>query len=291
MFSLKFFLLSVFGVTLLVTLANSHTTQRPHSNSQPPKEDDGNPFFDMASAFIQESLTNQNGGGGAGGGIGGIASMIGSLMQPDGGKSGGGSPAGAILSGIGSLLAANAGGNGGENGGGGGGGFDPSMMINMISMFTGNSGNDEKREGGGGGGGFDPSIIGNVISMFAGNSGGNDQKRGGGGGGGLETILSLASTFLSNQNSPSGSSQNEGRGAASNQGQGEGLMSLLPMVMQAINTFSGPEGLKTQQKHKEHAWVLPPFLEQIHVMWDHFSQSELAAVLWQQSGVHKIFKV
>jgi hypothetical protein len=60
--------------------------------------------------------------------------------------------------------------------------------------------------------------------------------------------------------------------------------------MQAINSFTGPEGKKTELKHKEHAWVLPPFLEKIHIMWDHFQQSELAQVLWQKSGVHVVFK-
>lgn len=228
---------------LLFSFVNGYSTQRPNQDS-----DDGNPFMDMASAFLQETLANQNGNGG--GGLAGIASLFGSLMQPDGAKNDNG--AGMLLSGIGSL----------------------------ISTMGANN-------GGAGGAGIDPSIIGNVIDIFSNlNSGGSDggrKKRDNNQGSGLESILSLATTFLANQNQP----QEEGR----KQNEGDGLMSLLPMVMQAINSFSGPEGQKTQDEHKSHAKILPPFLEKIHVIWDHFKQSELAEVLWQRSGINMVFKV
>lgn len=254
---------------MAVLLVNAHTTQRPSQVA-----DDSNPFFDMASAFLQETLANQNGGGG-GGGMGGIASIIGSLMQPDGAKSGGGAGGiGAIASLIGNLMQPDS--ESGKSNGGGG-----QILAGIGSIISNmNQGNNE------GGGGFDPSMIGNIIEMFT-NSDSNSnsrQKRSNGNGSGLETILSLASTFLSNNNN----NNNEGRKAKS---QDDGLMSLLPMVVQAISSFSGAEGQKTQQRHKEHAFVLPPFLENIHVMWDHFSNSELAEVLWKKSGINAIFKV
>lgn len=254
--SVSKFLLAI----LLFSFVNGYSTQRPSQES-----DDGNPFMDMASAFLQETLANQNGGGGGGGGLGGIASLVGSLMQPDGAKSDSG--AGVLLSGLGSLLSSM---NGGNAGGGGGGGT-----------------------------GFDPSIIGNVIEMFSSmNSGGSDsrQKRDSQGSG-WESMLTLASTFLATQNQPTQhkhqqQQQNQQQqGRKQNQNEGDGLMSLLPMVMQAINSFSGPEGQKTQNEHKSHSTVLPPFLEKIHVMWDHFKQSELAEVLWQKSGINVVFKV
>lgn len=252
MHSVSKFLLAI----LLFSFVNGYSTQRPSQEN-----DDGNPFMDMASAFLQETLANQNGGGGGGGGgLGGIASLVGSLMQPDGAKSDNG--AGVLLSGLGSLLSTMNGGN-----------------------------------AGGGGGGFDPSMIGNVIEMFSSmNSGESDtRKKRDSQGSGWESMLTLATTFLANQNQPPqqqhNQQQQQQQGRKQNQNGGDGLMSLLPMVMQAINSFSGPEGQKTQNEHKSHAKVLPPFLEKIHVMWDHFKQSELAEVLWQKSGINVVFKV
>lgn len=236
-------------LVIFVTISIAHTTQQRLN-----RDDDSNPFLDMASTFLQETLANQNGGAGGGsGGIAGIASIIGSFMQPEGtGKSEGGIGAAQIISGIGSLMANANGGNG----------FDPSIIGNVIEMFTANSdsGNDRQKRS------TNDNQIDNGI--------------------GLDTILNVVSAFA-------GSTKSQGRNVVGGGGGGanEGIMSLLPMVMQAVNSFSGPEGEKTQAKHKEHAWVLPPFLEKIHVMWDHFSQSELAEALWKKSGIHSIFKV
>lgn len=228
-----------------------------HSTQRPGNDDDSNPFLDMASSFLQEALANQNGAGGGGGGgaaagIGGIASLIGNMIQPDGAS------------------------------GKGSGGIGAAQIFAGISSFMANA-----NGGGGGGGGFDPSIIGNVIEMFSGGDSNADQtnrqKRstnGGQEGIGLDTIINIASAFV-----------NTNKVQNKNGAQDEGIMSLLPMVMDVVNSFAGPEGDKTHAKHKDHAWVLPPFLEKIHVMWDHFSSSELADALWKKSGVHSIFKV
>ncbi|GAB0092400.1 uncharacterized protein DMENIID0001_073900 [Sergentomyia squamirostris] len=232
----------VYFLVILVpsfTVISAHSTQRPSS-------DESSPFLDMASAFLTEALANQGGGGG---GIGGIASVIGSLMQTDSssGKSGD-NGAGAILAGIGSLLA-NAGGN---SRGGGGGGFDPTIISNVIEMFTANSGDNQRQKR---------------------QAPGQEEPSG------WDTVLNIASTFLGSQNQQQARSESAG----------DGLMNLLPMVLQTINSFNGPEGQKTQMKHKDHA-LLPPFLENIHVMWDHFSQSELAQIIWTKSGISAIFK-
>ncbi|XP_050339951.1 uncharacterized protein LOC126766131 isoform X1 [Bactrocera neohumeralis] len=264
-----------------------------HSANQ--QQDDSNPLLDMASMFIQEALNSQtgNGGGGAGGGAGlaGVASLIGSFMNANagGGTAGQGkaSAAGAmqILSGIGSLLA-NAGQNGARSGGGAGsgGGFDPAIIGNVLEMFT-NSDSDADAAGAG-----------------ARSNGGGDA------GIGLDSILQIASVFMNANSGGSGSGQQQQqhphhqqrRSAHANVNTREnevedsedngGFMSLLPLVMQAVSSFAGPEGQQTQEKHKGHAWVLPPFLEHLHVVWDHFSNSELADALYEKSGVNKILK-
>ncbi|XP_059610935.1 uncharacterized protein LOC132257868 [Phlebotomus argentipes] len=233
-------------VFLVALLAPGFTVIRAHS-TQRPAGDEPSPFLDMASAFLTEALANQGGGNG---GIGGIASVIGSLMQSDSssGKSGD-NGAGAILAGIGSLLANSAGGSRQ----GGGGGFDPALIGNIIEMFSSSSGDNSRQK----------------------KQTPNQQEPSG-----WDTVLNIASAFLGNQ----GQQQ-----ARSSDSTGDNLMSLLPMVLQTINSFSGPEGLKTQEKHKDHA-LLPPFLENIHVMWDHFSQSELAQIIWTKSGISQVFK-
>lgn len=141
-------------------------------------------------------------------------------------------------------------------------------------------------------GGFDPSIIGNVIEMFTSNNNEDDQsnrreKRSNSrsppdSGINVETILNIASAFMGNSVSNNDQSNDNANG---------GLINLLPMAIQAINSFTGPDGEKVNARHKEHQSILPPFLERIHVMWDHFSNSELAQALWHQSGVDAIFKV
>lgn len=232
----------LFIAVISINKSSQHSTQRPGS------DDDSNPFLDMATTFLQETIANQNGGNG----LGGIASLIGNMMQPDGaGKSdGGGIGAAQIISGIGSMMA--------NSGGTGGGGFDPSIISNVLEMFTGS----------------DSDTASNGRQKRS-----NDAQNGGIG---LDTIINIASAFIS-------SNKEQGRG--NNNGAQDGLMSLLPMVVQAYNSFTGPEGEEVHAKHKEHAWVLPPFLEKIHVIWDHFSNSELAEALWKKSGVHSIFKV
>ncbi|XP_055854681.1 uncharacterized protein LOC129918265 [Episyrphus balteatus] len=257
----------VFVTSLCLHIAFAHTTQRPSRD-----EVDSNPLLDMASMFISEALNSQSGGNSGGGnsgssGLGGVASLIGTLMQANNDASGrgSGSAGGAmqIISGIGSLLAAN---NGNGNSGGG---FDPSIIGNVIEMFTNSDAND--------------------------NGGGSRQRREtgkqqGGGGIGLDSILQIASMFMSSQQEPQNNHHQHKRSIHDNSvEQDNGLMSLLPMVVQAFSSFSGAEGKRTQERHKDHAWVLPPYLEHLHVLWDHFSNSDLADALYQKSGLNAIF--
>lgn len=84
----------------------------------------------------------------------------------------------------------------------------------------------------------------------------------------MDTILSLASGFLGNKNSDS----------------------MLPLIMNAISTFSGTEAEKKAQEHKEHATFLPPYLEKVHLYWDMFINSELGKTVWEKSGMKRAFK-
>lgn len=164
------------------------------------------------------------------------------------------------------------------------------ILGGLSQLMNGNN-----NGGGRSSGGFDPSIIGNVIEMFTANNNDDEQqpaahreKRGQNtrntpdNGLNVEAILNIASAFMGN------SANNDDQ---ANDKSNNGLINLLPMAIQAINSFTGAEGEKVNARHKEHQSILPPFLERIHVMWDHFSNSELAQALWHQSGVDAIFKV
>lgn len=241
--------------------AFAYSTQRPNRNA----DAEGSPFLDMAASFLENFSQGQGGGGGSGlDGLAGIASVIGNMMQSS--ESGKSQPSGAaqIIAGLGSLLAAN--------------------------------------NGGGGGGGFDPSIIGNVIQMFAAaNSGGNDHRsKRSNEGSGLETVLSLASTFLSNYNNNEDNEDVETNEIPSNKQNpyrkeepkhpGDNLMNLLPIVMQTLSSFTGADMQKTEEKHSHHSSILPPFLEKIHTAWDHFSNSELSHAIYKKIGLDNVFK-
>lgn len=247
-------------INLFVIYANSHTAQKSNNNV-----DDSNPFLDIATSFLQQTFANQQGGRSGGNGIGsngiaGIAQLIGSMVQQDGSKSNnGGLGAAQILTGLSQLINA----NGGSNSNGGTG-FDPSIIGNVIEMFTAGGDNTD-----------DDDDQPQVKRRKRSNSSSQDS------GIGIDTILNIASAFLGNSNDVDSSADRPN----------DGLISLLPMAIQAINSFNGPAGDEVNAKHKDHQWVLPPFLERIHVMWDHFSNSELAEALWEKSGVNQIFKV
>ncbi|XP_021712281.1 uncharacterized protein LOC110680812 [Aedes aegypti] len=253
--------LCVISLVIFSISGSAYTTQRSNV-----RDDEGSPFLDMASEFLQ-SLGNQNGGGGnAAAGLTGIASMLLPLManaNAGGGAKSNNDGVGAILSGIGSMLA---GANGG-NAGGGGGGFDPALIGNVIQMFAG--ANEDQQ----------PQRRSNKRQKR--------QQRAEEGNPILDTVLTVAQTWLANQNSVDHDEDREPQHPGFN---GDTIANLLPLAVQAFQSFSGPDMEKTQEKHKDHSWVLPPFLEHIHVMWDQFTQSELAQALWTKIGLDTVFK-
>ncbi|XP_053673954.1 uncharacterized protein LOC128724210 [Anopheles nili] len=245
--------------------------------------DEGSPFLDMATEFLSSMGNQQGGGGGGAAGLSGIASMLLPLMANanGGGKAGGGNDGmGAILSGIGSMLAAGANGGGGTNGGG----FDPALIGNVIQMFAGAA-------SGGGGRDHDDDTSDEPIRRRQQQSSGKRQKRKAPVDQGqnplVDTVLTMASSWLANYNNVEQDQQSSGGGGG---GGADALANLLPLAVQAFQSFTGPEMERTQEKHKGHAWVLPPFLENLHVMWDQFTQSELAEALWTKMGLHTVFK-
>nr|XP_040225195.2 uncharacterized protein LOC120950877 [Anopheles coluzzii] len=269
--------LCIVSLVIFSISGSAYTTQRTNDAVT----DEGSPFLDMASEFLS-TLGNQQGGGGGGGaaaGLSGIASMLLPLMANansgggGGGKAAGNDGMGAILSGIGSMLAAGA--NGGGAGGGGGGGFDPALIGNVIQMFAGAVG-----------GNADDTADEPVRRQQQ--SGGKRQKRKAPAEQAqnplVDTVLTMASSWLANYNNVDQDRD------SSNGGGADALVNLLPLAVQAFQSFSGPEMERTQAKHKDHSWVLPPFLENMHIMWDQFTQSELAEALWMKLGLHTVFK-
>ncbi|XP_054006528.1 uncharacterized protein LOC128891214 [Hylaeus anthracinus] len=64
------------------------------------------------------------------------------------------------------------------------------------------------------------------------------------------------------------------------------VMGILPMLMQNFAGSNEVDGDSEKvHDHSGHSWYMPPILENIHVMWEHFSNSELGQTLWKNSGL------
>ncbi|KAL0129867.1 hypothetical protein PUN28_001852 [Cardiocondyla obscurior] len=64
-------------------------------------------------------------------------------------------------------------------------------------------------------------------------------------------------------------------------------MGLVPMLLDALGHGMNDNDAGNKD-HSGHSWFLPPILENIHVMWEHFSNSELGQTLWKNSGLSTI---
>lgn len=183
-----------------------------------------------------------------------------------------------LFSAIGNLMAAGA--SGGKNSGGG----NADMLVNIgKAIFAGN--------GQGGGSGFNPMLIGTILQQFM-PSDNNEEGRQSGGSNSedmMGTILNVASMFMS-QNQQEGGTRKSRSVDDSESGGNNVLMDLLPLAVQAINSFSQPEEVKkTEKSHEDHAGILPPFVEKLHQFWDQFSNSDLSNAIFQQIGLDKLF--
>lgn len=133
------------------------------------------------------------------------------------------------------------------------------IISGLGSLMAGQ--NQVGGDGGGGGGGIDLSLVGDLISGFSsitgGGGGGGHQKRSHGSqeqpqqssGFDFDSLLNIASAFMGQS------------------GNAEGVMGLLPLV---LDTFSGGHSKGGHDDHSDHSWFMPPILENAHLMWDHF---------------------
>lgn len=216
-------------------------------------DNEESPFLDLASSFLENLSSNGNNGNQD------LFSTIGNLVagaaSGSGKNSAGGGNAEMLLS-IGQALFAGQ----AAQGGGGGGGFNPMMIASMIQQFMPSDNNDEGRQSGGG----------------------NQDMMG--------TILNVASMFMNQQQGGGAARKARSIDESDNSGNGNVLMDLLPLAVQAINSFSQPEEVKkTEKSHQDHAGILPPFLEKIHIFWDQFSNSDLSNMIFKQIGLDKLF--
>lgn len=66
---------------------------------------------------------------------------------------------------------------------------------------------------------------------------------------------------------------------------------MLPTIIQTINSFTGPEARKREADHDDHTDLLPPFLEKLHVSFDHFMNSPMGKKVLSFMAGDKIFKI
>ncbi|KAL6253416.1 hypothetical protein P5V15_005570 [Pogonomyrmex californicus] len=64
-------------------------------------------------------------------------------------------------------------------------------------------------------------------------------------------------------------------------------MGLVPMLLEALGHGVNDNDAGNKD-HSGHSWFLPPILENVHVMWEHFSNSELGQTLWKNSGLSTV---
>nr|QOD39441.1 seminal fluid protein [Ophraella communa] len=94
-----------------------------------------------------------------------------------------------------------------------------------------------------------------------------------------DNILSMASLFFTS-NDQKGEKLNENN-----------LLTYLPLMLQSIKAFVGPQAESRAKSHEGHSSLMPPVLEKAHVMFDHFIHSEIGQHIIASLGAEKSFKV
>lgn len=141
-----------------------------------------------------------------------------------------------------------------------------SQIISGISnLITGDQNNNQ---------GFDISMMGSILSALStsdnvGKRSARDIEHKDDQGVDWGNVIKMSSVFLQQ--------------TANN----DMVMGLVPMLLDALghDTNDNDAGNKD---HSGHSWFLPPILENIHIMWDHFSNSELGQTLWKNSGLANV---
>nr|CAI5825182.1 unnamed protein product [Callosobruchus analis] len=272
-----------------------------------------NPFADVAAEILKEQLAQNigpalqgmfaggNGGNGGGGGemLDILSSMAGALggNENQGGNGGDSGGAAALIQGFSALMA-------NRNGGNDQGGIDAGAILQGLGALMGNN------KGGGRGnqneGGIDPGALLQGMAALMGNRGG----QGGQGGLNLEMISSVLQAFAPQDESETKKKRHISEDTKGNEidvdnlnlsdmgkiagkllGKGSStLMSYLPMIMQALQSFSGPEADAREKQHESHSSMMPPFLEKMHVYFDHFLHTDMGKNIIAMLGAEKAFK-
>ncbi|KAK9294600.1 hypothetical protein QLX08_010826 [Tetragonisca angustula] len=155
---------------------------------------------------------------------------------------------------------------------GAGNGFDGKSNVDGVGQIV--SGIGSLFSGSEKGQGIDFSVIGSVLdSVMNSDKGGKRSSRSveakQEAGIDLEGIVNMGS-MLMGQN-----------------GNADLMMGLIPMLLSNFanddNVVHG--GSSKSHDHSAHSWYMPPIVENLHVMWDHFSNSELGQTLWKKSGL------
>lgn len=63
------------------------------------------------------------------------------------------------------------------------------------------------------------------------------------------------------------------------------------MIVQTFGAFAGSGAKQREKSHSDHSWKLPPFLEKLHLNFDHFMNSEMGKLIIETIGAEKSFKV
>ncbi|CAG9859340.1 unnamed protein product [Phyllotreta striolata] len=245
-------------------------------NSQNDNKESDSPNIIESIGSIMSNMQNNNDDTTAN-----LLQGLGGLLNQGGGNA-------ALLQGLGSLL--NQGDNKNKQGEG-----TAALLQTLGTLFAQGSGG--KKEGGGaallqglgsllssGQGGIDPQLIGSVLNAFS-DQGGEKAKeapqkpRKTDEDFNMDDLLTLAGSFL-------GSKDQKNK-----QGKNANFLSMLPGILQTINTFMGPEADERAKGHEGHSWLMPPLLEKFHVLFDHFVHSEIGKQTIAAIGAEKSFKV
>ena len=145
---------------------------------------------------------------------------------------------------------------GGKTEGGGVG-----QILSGLGSLMGGPSAGQGGQAGQGGDGIDLSMLGSIVEMVSSASGGGNKKSkrdtdgetSEGGSFDFESMMNVASMFMSQG------------------GNAEGLMGFLPMFLDNLGgASSNSVGHDKKQDHSAHSWYMPPVLENLHVMWEHF---------------------
>ncbi|XP_077266935.1 uncharacterized protein LOC143899960 [Temnothorax americanus] len=133
------------------------------------------------------------------------------------------------------------------------------LISGLSSLMSGGQNNQ----------GFDLSMVGSILSALNTGKRSGDTEHKEDSGIDWASIVNMGSMFFQ-QNANS-----------------DMVMGLVPMLLDALGHGMNDNDAGNKD-HSGHSWFLPPVLENIHVMWEHFSNSELGQTLWKNSGLSKV---